>query len=245
MHPSHSPSRNLLSPHFLALFLCLLPAIAVAADDHWPQPFEASYAVRTSGIAVGTMTRRLALDADGSYRFESVVESTGLAALLKPLKIEETSTGRWKDGELRPLRYAYGRVSGKKSRQTVIEFDWDNARAKASVGSVTAEAELIPGTVDKLAYQLVLMRDLEAGRTELDYRVADTGKLKEYTLARLPEASVQAGDRTYATVPVAYSRDDGRRTVLWCAGELGYLPVRIEYTEKDGAVTTATLRATR
>jgi hypothetical protein len=44
---------------------------------------------------------------------------------------------------------------------------------------------------------------------------------------------------------VAYSREDGRRTVLWCAGELGYLPVRIEYTEKDGAVTTATLRATR
>ncbi len=34
-----------------------------------------------------------------------------------------------------------------------------------------------------------------------------------------------------------------RRTVVWCARELGWLPVKVEYHEKDGGVTTAVLRA--
>ena len=34
-----------------------------------------------------------------------------------------------------------------------------------------------------------------------------------------------------------------RRTVVWCARKLDWLPVKVEYREKDGSVTTALLRS--
>lgn len=219
--------------------ICL--SLAATAEPAAPSPFEARYVVRTSGIQVGTMLRRFTLAPDGTYRFESVVESTGLAAMLKPLRIEESSAGQWQADGPRPEHYAYRRVSGRKTKQTLIDFDWTGGRTRARIGDTVAESGLEPGTVDKLAYQLALMLDLAAGRQELAYRVADVGKLKDYTLVRGTISRVEAAGKSFETVPVEYARDDGRRTVLWCAPALGFLPVRIEYTEKDGALTTATL----
>jgi hypothetical protein len=239
----HLPRNRCRRLRWLTLLIavCLHPSGAAADDPAWARPFEARYAVRTSGMPVGTMTRRLVRAPGAVYRFESVVESGGLAALLKPLRIEETSEGTWESDGPRPTRYAYSRRSGRKSKQVVIEFDWQHARTSGRIGASRAEGPLPAGTVDKLGYQLILMRDHGAGRNDLAYRVADVGEIKEYRLTRRAAARIEAGGRAYSTLPVEYARDDGRRTVLWCAEALGYLPVRIEYTEKDGKVTTATL----
>ncbi len=212
-----------------------------AAPPPAPAPFVAVYEVRTGGIGVGTMTRRFQIDAGSHYRFESVVESTGLVAMIKPLRIEETSDGSWTADGLRPVHYEYTRRSGKKHKHSAIDFDWAGSRAAAMVNDTPVDFELSPGTVDKLSYQLALMQDLAAARAELRYRVADIGRSKDYVLAQRPREQVKAAGQAYTTVPVEYARDDGRRTVLWCAEILGYLPVRIEYREKDGEVTTATL----
>jgi len=218
-----------------------LPAPTPAAPLPAPSPFVAVYEVRTGGIGVGTMTRRFQIDAGSNYRFESVVESTGLVAMLKPLRIEESSAGSWSPDGPRPARYAYARRSGKKLKQSIIEFDWSGARAVSTINDTPVDFELPEGTIDKLSYQLVLMQDLASARTTLNYRVADVGKTKDYVLTQRPREQVKAGGQVYATVPVEYARDDGRRTVLWCAEVLGYLPVRIEYREKDGETTLATL----
>jgi len=218
-----------------------LPAPTPAAPLPAPSPFVAVYEVRTGGIGVGTMTRRFQIDAGSNYRFESVVESTGLVAMLKPLRIEESSAGSWSPDGPRPARYAYARRSGKKLKQSIIEFGWSGARAVSTINDTPVDFELPEGTIDKLSYQLVLMQDLASARTTLNYRVADVGKTKDYVLTQRPREQVKAGGQVYATVPVEYARDDGRRTVLWCAEVLGYLPVRIEYREKDGETTLATL----
>jgi len=219
----------------------LVPAPALAAGGTAPDPFVAVYQVRTGGLEVGTMTRRFQIDAGGHYRFESTVESTGLLAMLKPLRIEETSQGTWTADGLRPARYEYLRRSGKKRKQSRIDFDWAASRAVATVKDIAVDFELPAGTIDKLSYQLALMQDLAASREGLGYRVADLGKTKDYVLERRAQEQVKAAGQSYVTVPVEYARDDGRRTVLWCAQTLGFLPVRIEYKEKDGALTTATL----
>lgn len=218
-----------------------LSALALAAGTTAPAPFTAVYEVRTGGLEVGTMTRRFQIDAGGLYRFESTVESTGLVAMLRPLRIEETSQGTWTPEGLRPARYEYLRRSGRKRKQSAIDFDWSGSRAVATVKDKPVDFDLPAGTIDKLSYQLALMQDLAADREGLAYRIADIGKTKDYVLARRTEEEVRAAGQVYATVPVEYARDDGRRTVLWCAKALGFLPVRIEYKEKDGAITTATL----
>lgn len=231
------------APSGLVLALVLLArSMWVSADDHHrPQPFVAVYKVEASGVKVGRMTRTLEFDADGSYRFTAVVESEGLVALLKPTRIAEESSGRWQDAYPLPLRYVHDKRSGKKRKETRLEFDWAAGRSRGTVNGIAIEAVLEQGAIDKLSYQLALMRDLAAGVSDLQYRVADVGGAKSYRLERRADERVRVAGVDYDTVPVAYERDDGRRTVLWCAPTLGYLPVRIEYTEKDGQVTTAEL----
>ncbi len=237
------PLTRHVDPTRALLFLWLLcRALSVpAAEDHRPAPFVAVYAVKAGGVGAGRMTRTLAFTADDGYRFSSLIESEGFVALLKPTRIAEESTGRWHDAHPVTTRYTHSKISGKKRKETVIVFDWQAARSRATINGTPVDGELEPGAIDKLSYQLALMRDLAAGVTELRYRVADAGGGKEYRLERRAGESVRAAGARYDTVPVAYVRDDGRRTVLWCARQLGYLPARIEYTEKDGKVTTAEL----
>jgi len=225
---------------FLLCLLCLAPSLR-AADAHRPSPFIAVYAVEAGGVGAGRMTRTLALTAGDGYRFTAVIEAEGLVALLKPTRIVEESAGHWDDAHPVTARYSNSKISGKKRKETVIDFDWQAARSHATINGTPVEAALEPGAIDKLSYQLALMRDLAAGVTALNYRVADAGGGKEYRLERRADERVQAAGASYDTVPVAYARDDGRRTVLWCARQLDYLPVRIEYTEKDGKVTKAEL----
>lgn len=223
----------------LYLFSCALSVHA--ADAHRPSPFVAVYAVEAGGIGAGRMTRTLSIAADDDYRFSAVVEAEGLVALLKPTRIVEESMGRWVDAHPVSTRYVHTKISGKKRKETAIDFDWTTARSHATINGTPVEAALEAGEIDKLSYQLALMRDLAAGVTALEYRVAEAGGGKRYRLERGADVRVQAGAASYDTVPVTYARDDGRRTVLWCAPALEYLPVRIEYTEKDGKVTTAEL----
>lgn len=236
-HSRHAAAACLLALAMAAQ--CFTPCFA--ADAHRPQPFESVYTVKAGGVAAGRMTRRLELDADDRYRFTAVVEAVGLAAMLKPTHITEESNGLWRTAHPVPAHYAHRKHSGKKRKETIIDFDTAAGLTHATINGVAVEGKLAPGAVDKLSYQLALMRDLAAGVTSLDYEVADAGGGKRYALARGADVRVKAAGRTYDTIPISYSRDDGRRTVLWCAPALAYLPVRIEYTEKDGGVTTAEL----
>lgn len=223
--------------------LCLLScALSVhAVDAHRPSPFVAVYTIEAGGIGAGRMTRTLSIAADDDYRFSAIVEAEGLVALLKPTRIVEESAGRWADAHPVTARYSHLKTSGKKRKETVIDFDWQAGRSHATINGAPVEGKLETGEIDKLSYQLALMRDLAAGVGALEYRVAEAGGGKRYRLERRADERVQVGATAYDAVPVVYARDDGRRTVLWCAPALEYLPVRIEYTEKDGKVTTAEL----
>lgn len=226
---------------FLGFWLLCCALSVPAADAHRPAPFVAVYAVKAGGIGAGRMTRTLAFTADDGYRYTAVIEAEGLVALLKPTRIVEESTGHWRAAHPVTTRYAHTKMAGKKRKETVIDFDWQAARSHATINGTPVEAVLEPGAIDKLSYQLALMRDLAAGVGALRYQLADAGGGKAYRLERRADERVRAAGADYDTVPVVYARDDGRRTVLWCAPRLEYLPVRIEYTEKDGKVTTAEL----
>lgn len=241
MHPLRHAATKALWIGAATLYCALTTPVAAAEPAPMPPAFDAVYRVKTGGVAAGSMQRRFEIDAAGGYRFTSVIEAEGLVALLKPTRIEESSSGSWTAGRPQAQHYAHRKQSGKKTKETTIAFDWTTLIAAATINGTRVEAPVSTGTLDKLNYQLALMGDLAAGEKSLSYRIADVGASKDYVLEQRPGERVQAAGQTYDTLPVAYSRTDGRRTVLWCAPALGYLPVRIEYTEKDGGVTTAVL----
>lgn len=205
-------------------------------------PFTATYSVRAAGLKVGKMTRRLSLYAPTQYRFETIIESSGLLKLVRHGSIEESSSGDLQGDEIRPRHYFYRRTGNDRKRETEIVFDWDNHRIMTTAQGQRWEMDATAGTLDKLVYQLALMRDLMRDKTPLVYAVADGGKLKSYEISRLGEESVEFDGAPVHTIKVAYLRQDSqRRTTLWCAPALGYLPIQIEYREDDGSITTARL----
>lgn len=231
-------SRNTLH---LCCLLLVLAMRSASGDGALPRNFEASYALHTGGVNVGTLQRRLSIDDTGAYRFESLASTAGVVALFKDTRITETSIGQVRDGRIHPARYHYQRQSGKRRKEITIEFAPDGEAVVNRNGALhryTAAA----GTLDKLSYQLALMADLAAGVAQYRYSVADDDRLKEYALQQNGTESIRVDGRAVSAVKFVYQKPGSRRrTELWCAADYQFLPIRIAYREDDGATTVAHL----
>lgn len=227
---------------FPVLFLLIVFApLAVRGDDL--KPFTATYALKMGAMAVGTMVRRLAIGTERGYEFSAEVEPAGIATLFQDGKIVETSQGAVIRNRPRPDHYAYRQAGGKKNRSLVVAFDWKTGRLATTYKGRDTENALAPGLLDKLVYQLALMQDLAAGSASLEYRVADNDGVTVYALARRGRERIVTPRGTFDAERVErVNGSSKRRTVLWCAPEIGFLPVKIEHREKDGRVTTALLQ---
>lgn len=214
------------------LFFSLLPSSLSAAPRL--APFEVDYEINRSGLTLIKMHRRLRLNGNDEYRFESDSETTGALSWFIKDRIHEASLWRRRGDRLQPLVYRYEQRGGKDEKHIELVFDWATNTVTDSRHRPPWHAEIPPQTTDKLLYQLQLMLDLQAGRKVLTYTIADSGKLRHYRYQRVGEETLQLSPGTYATIKL--HRDaDRRSTTIWCAPALNYLPVRIEHTEKDGS----------
>ncbi len=217
-----------------------MPLTGVCAAEL--QSFHALYTVRTAGLEVGQLERRLTLAPAGHYRFASDLRPTGLAALLRDAGEAEISEGEINANEVRPLDYTFLRHAGGKHKSQKVRFDRRDGKALFS-DKAGSTALIFRGRVlDKLSYQLALMRDLSHATTALDYVVADDRQLRSYHLQRVGEETVAIQNRAVIAQKIVYARaGTQRQTTLWCAAEYGYLPVKIAYQDEHGKVTVATL----
>ena len=94
---------------------------------------------------------------------------------------------------------------------------------------------LLPDAQDKLSYQLAIMYDLQNGKTEFEYSIADKRKFKNYYFKVVGNEDIATPLGSLQTVKIERVMEKGEKsTVLWCAPSLGFLPVRIEQNEKGG-----------
>jgi len=227
---------------FVALFL-LLSNNGIYAND-FPPPFTAEYKVYAKGFSVGKGTRTLKRLKNGKYLFKTVAETTGFISFFKKIRIEEQSIfTRTKSGTIRPLKYTYRQKNGSKKRTNEVIFYWGKGMAKNTFKGETKMIALQEGTLDRLLYQLVLMQDLKQGKRKLKYIVADRGEIKVYTPKFLGNERVETGMGKLNSLK--YMRvSNNRRTTLWCARALHYLPVQVEHVE-DGDVFSMLLQSVR
>lgn len=233
----------------LALVATLATGACAAAEDASAQrgaplePFHAEYAVEVKGLTVGRMRRTLARDGEGMV-YRSEVTATGLAALL--WHHDETEVSHWRragDGTLQPLRYRYRRDGRGKEKQVAIDFDWSAGTMEVRVNERHERLPARAPLYDRLLYELALMRDLAREAPRLRYRVADGGKLKVYELERDGAERVVTPAGVFDTVRlVRHKPGSRRRTTVWCAPRLGFLPVRVDHVDGKGTRIRAILR---
>lgn len=213
--------------------LALLCIPRAQAAQHLPPVFLAEYSLHALGTKVGR-TQWQSRDDQGIRVFEAKTEPSGLYALIRSETIHERSRLRIEGESLIPLTYRYQRRGGKRDRFVEVDFNWAKKRVRNTAKGQSWEMQVPLGTLDKFSYLLALMRDLELGRSTLQYDIADGGHLKRYDIAILGREVLETPLGALETVKVRRKNRKSRITTLWCATQLHHLPVKIEHSEKDG-----------
>ncbi|MBT3347604.1 MAG: DUF3108 domain-containing protein [Thiotrichales bacterium] len=246
------------------LTMTVMAAISLlpAANATLPKSFNAEYELSGKGMVLGQTTYSLQ-----GEQFSIRTKPTGLAALFVKKNIEESSRWRWHNGQIQPLHYIYSE-RGKRNRDRSRTFNWDNGTVSVeddkniSLLKITTPAGDSPNeqsdrATDKALFILQLMDQLSGltdnsnnsnnsrgSTTELNYRIAKTDGWHAYhfRLGEIKKIATPAGKFTAQQV---IRESSGKRSFeLWSAPELGYLPVLIEYREKDGSLFTLKLKRT-
>ena len=72
---------------------------------------------------------------------------------------------------------------------------------------------------------------------------AERGKVKTYVVKREGEERIETALGRLDTVRISRSAGDDRKTTVWAAPELRYLPARIEHRDSDDTPITLRLRS--
>ena len=182
------------------------------------------------GLTVGRAEHRWEFAGDGSYRLFGITETSGLAALFKPVRIEVESRGRMVAGGLQPDSYR----TLKNGRETTenADFSWFTAEgpqvALTRDGSVRAIA---PGTQDLLSlpYQLAYLGSLPGGSS---IGVVTGKKYERYALDSLGEEIIETPAGKFRTLHLRAMTDSV--TEIWVALDRQRLPVKIRFTDRKG-----------
>lgn len=163
---------------------------------------------------------------DGRYRLYSVMETTGLAAMVKPLVLETLSEGRVERGGLVPERYQ-GFRDGEPNGESA-DFDWSGGQVKIPG---RGDYPLASGSQDLLSlhYHLAYLPHLENG---VAFRVATGKKYELFHFDALGEAMLETPAGSFRTLHLQSLGNS--RTEIWLALDHFLLPVKIRHTDRKG-----------
>ncbi|WP_300320057.1 DUF3108 domain-containing protein [Accumulibacter sp.] len=186
------------------------------------------------GFAIGRATHDWQI-IDGAYRITAVTETSGLVALFKPLRIELESRGQLTPEGLLPERF----VTRRKGVETSERADFDWPQRQVRVGNKPPQA-LRRGAQDLLSfhYQLGLLPEVISGSM---LSIATGKKYEQYRIEVLGDEDVETPAGSFRCL---HLRVPGVSTTeLWLAYDHRRLPVKIQHTDRDGAIYVQTATA--
>ena len=205
------------------------PAPSTAGEAAFPARGEIVYRIYRGlrGLEIGRAVQRWEI-ADGRYRLWLQSETSGLAALLYPLRIDTESRGRIGPQGFQPEHYQVSK-NGQPSDERA-DFDW--AAGQIKIGKRPAEP-LSAESQDLLSlpFQLAYQRDLVEGAR---FAVATGKKYEVYALDALGEEEIDLPAGHFRTLHLQAL--DSSRTEFWLALDRLMLPVKIRHTDRKGEV---------
>ncbi|WP_374328100.1 DUF3108 domain-containing protein [Azonexus sp.] len=179
------------------------------------------------GMQIGRAEHRWDFPGDGTYRLQALIETSGLAALIKPLRQEHESRGRLGPGGLQPESFRI--LRNGVSRGEDADFDWETRQVRLQRdGSVQSVAS---GSQDLLSlnYQLAYLAAPENGST---IGVVTGRKYQPYSLDAFGEETIETPAGSFRTLHLRAAGDT--ISEIWIALDRWRLPVKIRFTDKKG-----------
>ena len=223
----------------LAYLLCVVSSAPLVAE-HSFTPFTATYTVSRNDSDIGLRTHSLSVQ-NKLYLYEAKMHTTGLARLLKSGEVTERSQWQLKNKQIVPVSYEYN-DSSNEDRHTFLAFDWPNHSVTNHVGKKPWAMDIPDGTQDKFGYMLALMNDLQHGKQNPEYKIADGGRLKTYQFKALGTEIIETPIGKFKALKLKRTRvgQKNRITYIWCVPKKDYLPIKIE-RHKGGNIYTLSL----
>jgi len=216
-----------------------VPPAAVVEPAPRPEPTPVAPVLSGSGrinflvvrdsprMNIGRAVHRWEFPGDGSYRLSSVIETSGLVALFKPVRQSYESVGRLVASGLQPEHYREVR----KDRLPAEGADFDWQRHEVTLIRDGSKQRIARGTQDLLSlnYQLAYLAAPENGSA---IGVVTSKKYERHDLDSHGEEEIETPAGRFRTL---HLRATGETlTDIWIALDYGRLPVKIRFTDKKG-----------
>lgn len=104
---------------FLARLLLLSLSVMSASVFAVPEPFQASYSIKKSGMTLGSMNSRFQVD-NATYTYTKDTKASGLAALLSGDQLLEKSEGKITNNRMMTQNYLHHHKSKKRIKRKFI-----------------------------------------------------------------------------------------------------------------------------
>jgi uncharacterized protein DUF3108 len=209
-----------------SLLALALACLTTAARGEPPRQVEVSYETSRNGIALAEVT--YALEHDGrTYRVVETTKGRGMLSLMGTTK--RTSRGTVTPQGLKPVEFTDERTGRNTAR---ANFDWDKKTVTMQYKDEPRTEPLPPNANDRLAF--VLDFAFAPQRKEVVFDLFDgRGQSHHvYTNGGAERIKIPLGEYDAVRFFRGSAGDD--RSEVWLAKDLGYLPVRVLVTEKDG-----------
>ncbi len=193
-------------------------------------PHTAEYKVKIFPVSgqLNTVLRRTG----NGYTANHVIKPVGLSRIITKGTMDVTSEFSSAPDGVRPVRYR-AVDSIRDDPDVDLSFDWATNEVAGTVGEEEVLLQLDGVSHDSVSVQYALMHDLLNGGVSEQYVLFDVDKMRvaNVSLAGTRDVKTKAG--TFNVIGVQHQKvGSSRVTTLWCAEELGYLPVIIEQHRK-------------
>ncbi len=232
------PVRPRIAAVIVACIAVLTVATTVRAGETQRLPmleeYRAKYHVVSSGFRAGEIVSTLRRE-NGEYVFETRGTSRGLASLFVTRQALEISRFLVTEDGLVPLDYRRDAGKSDDEDDTRANFDWDRATVDSIDKGRDVTLPLSPGIIERHILPLAVVLGLRRGSAPQSLTIVERDRIKRFEITAEGSDRVILGDTSYETLKYLQHRDESdRRTTIWFAPELGFLPVRFEIHDERG-----------
>lgn len=211
---------------FSLYFLIPLTSNAKAVKD-----FTAEYALYHNQLFVGESKRQF-VNSNNALTFSAFTETAGLAALFIDIKINEVSTLQFKNNQLNFVSYQYN----EKNKDKKETYQLTLAKNQKFYNSYTKQYYPAKKNLqDTLGFTVAIMQDLQAGKRDIKYTIAEKDNLKSYRLKFIKKENISTSDGYISTLKMEhYNPVTKHRFTFWCAETMDFIPLRIRKINHKG-----------
>ena len=215
-------NRRLWAPFIV---IATLFSTATSAEISPLSSFNADYVVYRAGKKHGEANRYLKQTEQG-YQLGY---SSNISWMIFSDKRQETSDFVINNGQIQPLRYVLNRTGSGPDRYYELNLNPDTKVLSEGKSRQPKAVEWHDDWLDQISYQLQLVLDLKAGKTEFSYNVLNrNGNSKMYHYKVVAEEKLPLPYGNIDTLRIArVEANSDKQIYAWVAPELDYMLVRL------------------